>query len=262
MLRALWTSSTGMTTQQLYVDTIANNLANVNTNGFKKNRIDFQDLLYQTIRSPGASSSEGTQLPTGVMVGLGVKPEATQKIFSQGPLAETSNSLDVAIEGDGFFQILKPNGDTAYSRSGAFKVDSQGRLVTSDGFVLQPEITVPADTTAVSVGQDGTVEATVAGATTPTNIGQLTLAKFINPAGLQSEGKNLYLETVASGTPTVGNPGANGYGTLAQGFLELSNVQVVEEMVDLIVAQRAYEINSKSIQTSDDMLRLVAGLKR
>lgn len=262
MIRALWTSSTGMKAQQFYVDTIANNLANVNTNGFKKSRVDFQDLLYQTIRTPGSSSSEGTQLPTGVNVGLGVRPVATQKLHSQGPLAETGNPLDFAIEGEGFFQIIKPNGDTAYTRDGAFKLDSEGRIVTSDGFLLEPEITVPDNTISISVGFDGTVEAEVAGNAEPTNIGQITLARFINPAGLKPDGKNLYLETAASGVPDVGIPGEDGKGTITQKFLELANVQVVEEMVNLITAQRAYEIDSKCITTSDDMLRTAGGLKR
>lgn len=262
MLRSLWTSSTGMISEQFHVDTIANNLANVNTSGFKKARVDFQDLLYQTIRNPGASSSEGTELPTGVMVGLGVKPIATQKIYAQGSLAETSNSLDIAIEGDGFFQILRPNGETAYSRDGAFKLDSQGRICNSEGYLLQPEITIPADTTSISIGADGVVEALIAGNAEPTNIGQITLAKFINPAGLHNEGKNLLTESQASGTPVTGTPGEEGFGTVLQGFMEMSNVQVVEEMVDLIVAQRAYEVNSKCITTADEMLRTANGLKR
>ena len=262
MLRSLWTSASGMISQQLYVDTISNNLANVNTNGFKKSRIDFQDLLYQTIRNPGASSSEGTELPTGVLVGLGVKPIATQKIYSQGSLAETTNPMDMAIEGDGLFQILRPNGETAYTRDGAFKIDSQGRICNSEGYLLQPEITIPADTISVSIGADGVVEAQVAGNAEPTNIGQITLAKFINPAGLHNEGKNLLIETQASGTPVVGTPGEEGFGTVLQGFMEMSNVQVVEEMVDLIVAQRAYEVNSKTISTADDMLRTASNLKR
>lgn len=262
MLRALSIGATGMQAQALNIDVISNNLANVNTTGFKRNRADFQDLLYQTIRPPGVASAQGTQVPTGIQLGMGVKPAATQKLFIQGDYQHTGNALDMAIEGDGFFQILQPNGEIAYSRAGSFKLDNEGRVVTSDGFLMEPEIVVPPDTVALSLGTDGTVSVMLAGEIEPDEIGNIELARFINPAGLQSIGRNLYLPTGASGEPLVGVPGMEGLGTISQHYLEMSNVSVVQEMVDMITAQRAYEINSKSIQTADNMLQIAVGLKR
>ncbi len=262
MIRSLWSASTGMQAQTLNIAVISNNLANVGTSGFKKSRADFQDLLYQTLRSPGVSSSANTQVPTGIQVGHGVRPAATQKMFSQGEFSHTQNELDIAIEGGGFFQIIQPNGETGYSRAGTFKLDSDGRMVTSDGFSIEPEITIPADTVGISIGTDGTVSVLLAGDNQPSEIGTIELAQFINPAGLKSIGRNLYITTAASGDATTGIPGEAGYGTIAQGYLELSNVSVVDEMVNMIVAQRAYEINSKTIQASDKMLETATNLKR
>jgi len=262
MIRALWTAATGMKAQQQYVDVIANNLANVNTTGFKKSKVDFQDLLYQVLRASGTSVVEGSQIPTGIEVGHGVRQVATSKIFTQGDIAQTGNSLDVTIEGDGFFQILQPDGTIAYSRDGAFKMDSQGRMVTSDGFALEPAITIPAETTDVNIGTDGTISVITAGSSAPTTVGQITLAKFVNPAGLKSLGRNLYDSTTASGEPTIGTPGLSGLGTLSQGFLEMSNVKVIEEMVNMIIAQRAYEVNAKAIQAGDDMLSIANNIRR
>jgi len=262
MMRALWTGATGMQTQQLSMDVIANNLANVNTAGFKRGRSDFQDLLYQTMRLAGTASSTNTKVPTGIQVGHGARPVAVQKIFLQGDFMQTQNELDMTIEGKGFFQIRTPDGETAYSRSGAFKLDSDGRVVTSDGYPVEPEITIPDDTINTTIGPDGTVSVLQAGQTVPAQVGNLELAMFPNQAGLKSIGRNLYVETDGSGAPTTGTPGQDGFGTIAQGFLEMSNVSVVEEMVNMIVSQRAYEINSKVIQTSDDMLQVANQLKR
>jgi flagellar basal-body rod protein FlgG len=262
MMRSLWSAATGMTAQQTNIDVIANNLANVNTVGFKGSRVDFQDLVYQTYAEPGAAATEGTQIPTGVQVGLGTRYAAIQRIYSPGELRQSGNMLDAAIEGDGFFQIRMPDGRTAYTRDGAFKLDGQGRLVNSDGHPLDPEITIPADAAHVTIGSDGTVSASVAGQDEAQQIGQITLAKFLNPAGLSSVGRNLLLPTAASGEAVTGAPGSEGIGTLAQGFLELSNVSIIEEMVNMIVAQRAYEVNSKCIQVADEMLALANGLHR
>ena len=262
MIRSLWSAATGMQAQTLNIDVISNNLANVSTSGFKKSRADFQDLLYQTLRSPGVSSSADTQVPTGIQVGHGVRPAATQKMFTQGEFQTTENELDMAIEGDGFFQVVQPNGETAYTRAGSFKIDSDGRVVTSDGFPMEPEITIPTDAISLSIGTDGTVSVLLANETEGTEIGQIELADFTNPAGLKSIGRNLYLPTASSGDATVGTPGEDGYGTIAQGYLELSNVSVVDEMVNMIVAQRAYETNSKTIQASDEMLQTATNLRR
>jgi len=262
MIRSLWSASTGMQAQTLNIDVISNNLANVGTSGFKKSRADFQDLLYQTLRSPGVSSSADTQVPTGIQVGHGVRPSATQKMFTQGEFSNTQNELDLAIEGGGFFQVIQPSGETGYTRAGTFKLDSEGRMVTSDGFPLEPEVTIPADTVSISIGTDGTVSVLLAGDNQPAEIGNIDLAQFINPAGLKSIGRNLYVPTAASGDASTGVPGELGFGTLAQGYLELSNVSVVDEMVNMIVAQRAYETNSKTIQTSDQMLETATNLKR
>jgi flagellar basal-body rod protein FlgG len=260
MIRSLWISKTGLEAQQLNVDVIANNLANVSTNGFKRQRPIFEDLLYQTLRQPGAQSSQLTQYPTGLQIGTGVTPVATVRIFTEGNLQQTGNTLDLAIEGRGFFQILLPDGSTAYTRDGAFQLDSQGQVVTASGYQLQPAITIPSDALSVTIGADGTVSVTQPGSTNPTQVGNIQLADFVNPAGLQSKGENLFLETASSGPPTVNDPGTNGLGTLAQGYVETSNVSVTEELVNLITAQRAFEINSRAIRTSDEMLARLAQL--
>lgn len=262
MIRSLWTAASGMKSQSLNIDVISNNLANVNTTGFKSSRADFQDLLYETLRQAGTSSSESTDVPTGIQVGHGSRPVAAHKIFTQGDFQQTKNELDIAIEGGGFFQILQPNGETAYTRDGAFKMDRDGRMVTPDGFVMEPEIAIPSDSISLSIGLDGTVSVMQAGSNSPTEIGTITLARFVNPAGLHSIGRNLYLPTNASGDAIVGTAGEDGLGTLAQGFLEMSNVSVVDEMVKMITAQRAYEINSKAIQAADDMLQQANNIKR
>ncbi|MBW1644794.1 MAG: flagellar basal-body rod protein FlgG [Deltaproteobacteria bacterium] len=262
MIRALWSASTGMQAQQLSIDVVANNLANVNTSGFKKSRPDFQDLLYQAYSQPGTLSAAGNELPTGIQIGLGTKPVAVYKIFTQGDYAETGNELDMAIDGHGFFQILQPDGTTAYTRAGSFKLDSTGAIVTADGYPLQPPITIPTDTTSITISNDGTVSVVQAGQTTSTQVGTIELGWFSNPSGLKALGKNLFLETDASGPATLGTPGNDGLGTISQGFLEMSNVVVVDEMVKMIVGQRAYEINSKAIQTADEMLQTANNIKR
>jgi flagellar basal-body rod protein FlgG len=262
MIRSLWTSATGMQAQELNIDVIANNLANVNTSGFKKSRAEFQDLLYQILRPAGAASSQDTTIPTGIQLGHGARPSAVQKIFTQGDFQNTKNELDWSIEGDGFFQIELPNGETSYSRSGEFKLDADGRIVNPDGFLLVPEISVPTDTVSINVGMDGTVSVIQADDATPVEIGTIQLARFVNASGLRSLGRNLYSPTEASGDEIVGTPGENGFGTISQGFLEMSNVSVVDEMVNMITAQRAYETNSKVIQTADDMLQMANNLKR
>jgi len=255
MMRSLFVSATGMGAQQRQIDTVANNLANVATVGFKKSRNNFQDLLYQIDRAAGSPSSQNTTIPVGIHSGHGVKHISTEKIFTQGDMKNTGSELDVAIEGVGFFQILQPNGAIAYSRSGNFQKDQNGRMVTQDGFPVEPEIVIPQDARQVQVGLDGTVSVLVGEETLPTPIGTIQLARFVNPAGLAPLGKNLYSPTAASGNAVVENPGVNGMGTLNQYFLELSNVSVVDEMINMIIAQRAYEVNSKAIQTSDDMLQ-------
>ncbi|GAA8730797.1 flagellar basal-body rod protein FlgG [Helicobacter pylori] len=262
MLRSLYSATSGMLAQQTHIDTTSNNIANVNTTGFKKSRADFNDLFYQAMQYAGTNTSNTTLSPDGMEVGLGVRPSAITKMFSQGSPKETENNLDVAITGKGFFQIQLPDGTTAYTRSGNFKLDEQGNLVTSEGYLLIPQITLPEDTTQVNIGVDGTVSVTQGLQTTSNVIGQITLANFVNPAGLHSMGDNLFSITNASGEAIVGNPDSQGLGKLRQGFLELSNVRLVEEMTDLITAQRAYEANSKSIQTADAMLQTVNSLKR
>lgn len=254
MIRSLYIAKTGMEAQQTQLDTISHNLANVSTNGFKRGHVVFEDLIYQNLRQAGANSSEQTQLPTGLQVGLGVRPVATSRIFSQGNLQQSSNPLDVAIKGQGFFQIQLPDGTTGYTRDGSFQVDAQGQLVTNAGYVVQPGITIPANAQSLTIANDGTVSAQLPGQATPQVIGQLQLASFVNPAGLEPKGQNLFGETAASGTPNAGAPGANGLGSLQQGYVETSNVNVVEELVAMIQTQRAYELNSKAIQTSDQML--------
>jgi len=260
MIRGLYTAATGMLAQQLNLDVIANNLANVNTTGFKRSRAEFQDLLYQTLRAAGTETEGGQQIPTGIQIGMGVKPIAVDKMFSQGDYAETSRPLDLAIEGEGFFRVLR-NGTEVYTRAGSFKLNSNGTIVDAEGNPLQPEFTVPADTVQLSVDTGGNVTAL------DTNGGELattrlTLVRFQNPGGLLALGKNLYQATNASGSAIEGSPGEEGFGTIAQGFLEMSNVQVVTEMVNMIVAQRAYEVNSKAIQVADEMLGMAANVKR
>lgn len=254
MIRSLWIAKTGLEAQQTSMDVISNNLANVSTTGFKRARAVFEDLLYQTIRQPGAQSSEQTQLPSGLQLGTGVKPVATERIFTQGNLQQTGNAKDVAIQGNGFFQVLMPDGTTSYTRDGSFQMDSNGQLVTASGYTVQPAITIPADAQTLTIASDGVVSVTQAGSSASVTVGTLQLATFINPAGLQSLGENLYAETASSGSPSTNTPGSNGAGTLNQSYVETSNVNVVEEMVNMIQTQRAYEINSKAIQTSDEML--------
>jgi len=260
MIRSLWISKTGMDAQQTQMDVISNNLANVSTSGFKRSRAVFEDLLYQTIRQPGASSSQQTQLPTGLQVGTGVRPVATARVFTQGALQQTGNSLDVAVNGQGFLQVQMPDGTTGYTRDGSLHMDHQGQIVTSNGFPILPAITIPPGAQTITIGQDGIVSVTLAGAVAPTQAGSLQLTNFVNAAGLQAIGQNLYTETAASGTPNAGTPGTNGLGLLSQGYVETSNVNVVEELVSMIQTQRAYEINSKAIQTSDQMLQKLSQL--
>ncbi len=257
MSQALWVAKTGLDAQHTRMSIISHNLANVNTTGFKRGRGIFADLLYQTVRQPGAATSEDSQLPTGLMLGTGVRLAATEKTFSQGNILQTDNNLDIAIQGRGFFQILRPDGLIAYTRDGSFQVDSTGTIVTADGLTLQPGITVPDETLSLTIGSDGTVTALVSGSTSPTQIGTLELADFINPAGLQPVGDNLFLETAASGDVQTGQPGQSGLGMTVQGALESSNVNVVEELVNMIETQRAYEMNSKAIATTDQMLQFV-----
>lgn len=254
MIRSLWIARTGLDAQQTQLDVISNNLSNVSTNGFKRARAVFEDLLYQNMRQPGAQSSQQTQLPTGLQLGTGVRPVATARVFTQGNLQKTDNALDIAINGNGFLQILLPDGTTGYTRDGSFQKDNQGQIVTSDGYPLQPNITIPADALTVSIGTDGTVSVTQPGTAAATQIGSIQLASFVNPGGLQSIGQNLFLETAASGTPTPNTPGTNGVGSVNQGYVETSNVNVAEELVTMIQTQRAYELNSKVISTSDAML--------
>lgn len=262
MMRALWTAGSGMSAQQTNIDVISNNLANVNTTGFKKSRVDFQDLVYQNLRDPGAPSGQGGQLPTGLQLGHGVRPVATQRIHTQGSYQQTGNSLDIVIEGNGFLQVTLPDGSIAYTRDGALKKDGEGQIVTSEGYLLEPQITIPENALTVSISSDGIVSVTISGDSAPQEIGQIELATFVNPAGLNSIGRNLLTETAASGAPVTGTPGEDGLGTITSGYLEMSNVQVVEEMVNMIVAQRAYETNSKAIQASDEMLQQANNLRR
>ncbi len=264
MVRSLWTSASGMTGQQFNIDTIANNLSNVNTSGFKKNRADFEDLLYQTKKLAGTPATEVTLVPTGVQVGHGVKVGATQKVFTQGSLQNTGNVSDLAIEGEGFFKVLLYDGTYGYSRDGAFKIDSNGQLVTSNGYRVVPEVILPEGfiRESLSISQDGRVTVKVPGNDDPILVGQMELYRFINPTGLQAIGENLYKISGASGDPIAGRPGYDGMGKTIHRFLEMSNVSIVQEMVNMIVAQRAYEFNSKAIQTSDTMLGIAANLKR
>ncbi len=260
MLPSLWISKTGLDAQQTQLNVIANNLANVSTNGFKQSTAVFQDLLYQTVRDPGAQSSQTTELPAGLQIGTGVTPISTERLHTQGNLQQTGNALDMAIQGQGFFQIQMPDGTLAYSRDGSFHTNSQGQLVNSSGFQLIPAVTIPANAQTVTISQDGVVSVTQPGAVNPATVGTIQLANFINPAGLSSAGQNLYQETIASGTPTTSPAGLNGMGTLNQGYVETSNVDVAAQLVQMIQTQRAYELNSKSITTSDQMLQALTQL--
>lgn len=260
MMRSLWIAKTGMEAQQTQLDHISHNLANSATNGYKKSHAVFEDLMYQNMRQAGANSTEQTTLPTGLQVGLGTRAVATSRSFTQGNLQQSGNSLDIAIRGNGFFEVQMPDGTTGYTRDGAFQVNNQGQLVTNNGFLVQPGITIPANATSITVGQDGTVSVVTPGQATPQTVGQLQLTNFINPAGLEPKGQNLFAETAASGTPNTGAPGQENFGALQQGFVETSNVNVVEELVGMIQTQRAYELNSKAIQTSDQMLQRLSQL--
>jgi len=261
-MQALWISATGMKAQEMRINVIAHNLANVNTTGYKASRLELEDLAYETLKAQGAQAAGGTQIPTGIQIGLGVRLSAIQKNFLQGDYQQTQNPLDLAIQGRGFFQVMLPDGTLAYTRAGTFKISQDGTLVTSEGYPLQPEIVVPREGQTITVLPDGTVSVSLPGETAPRELGRIELADFVNPAGLKAMGRNLFVATEASGDPITGNPGEEGFGTIAQGFLEMSNVDLVGEMVELIMAQRAYEINSKVIQAADDMLTSTVNLKR
>lgn len=254
MIRSLWIAKTGLDAQQTNLDVISHNLANVSTNGYKRQRAVFEDLLYQNLRQPGAQSTQQTQVPSGLMLGVGVRPIATEHIHTQGSLQRTDNPLDIAINGQGFFQIQMPDGTLAYTRDGAFQRDSTGQLVTSSGYPVSPAITIPQDAISITISRDGIVSVTQTGSAAPVQVGTIQLATFVNNGGLQSVGENLYVETASSGTPTPNTPGSNGAGLLNQGMVETSNVNVAEELVTMIQTQRAYEMNSKAVQTSDAML--------
>jgi len=262
MIRALRTGASGMIGQQLNVDTIANNLSNVNTTGFKKSKVEFQDVLYQNVRRAGTNVATENVVPVNLEIGYGSKPISTSRIFSEGELQPTDQPLDLTISGPGFFQITMPDGSIAYTRDGSFKLSSDGRIVTNDGFFLIPELTIPQDATEISFGMDGTAQVKLPNQAEPQELGRVELAKFLNPGGLNAIGHNLFVVSASTGDPILGNPSQNGFGELAQGYLEMSNVEVVEEMVNMIIAQRAYEINSKAIQTADDMASLANNLKR
>jgi flagellar basal-body rod protein FlgG len=262
MMRALWTAASGMGVQQSNLDVIANNIANSNTNGFQTSRADFQDLMYQTLRLQGAKNESGNMVPTGIQIGNGAMLAAVQKVFLQGDLEQTQGQLDVAIEGNGFIEVDLPSGTKAYTRAGSFKTDSQGRICTSDGYLIDPNITIPQNATSVSIASDGTVSAQISGQVAPQQIGNILLYTFPNLAGLSAMGQNLYTETEASGNPVSGTPGQNGLGTILQGYLELSNVNIMGEMVNLIIGQRAYEANSKTIQAADEMLQMANNVRR
>ena len=254
MIRSLWIARTGLDAQQTQLDVISNNLANVSTNGFKRGRAVFEDLLYQTLRQPGAQSSQQTQIPSGLQLGTGVRPVSTARIFTQGNIQKTDNSLDVAVQGNGFFQVLLPDGTTGYTRDGSFQKDNQGQIVNANGYPLQPAITIPAQALTVTVATDGVVSITLPTTTAPVQIGTIQVATFVNNGGLQSVGENLYLETASSGTATPNTPGTNGSGVVVQNYVEASNVNVAQELVLMIQTQRAYELNAKVVTTSDQML--------
>jgi len=260
MIKSLWTAKTGLEAQQFQLDVVTNNLANVSTNGFKRSRAVFEDLLYQNLRQPGAWATNQNSLPSGLQVGAGVRPVATERLHTQGNLMQTGNSRDLAIDGNGFFQVLMPDGNIAYTRDGSFQLDQNGQLVTAGGYPLEPAILIPDNALSITIGQDGIVSVTQPGSNLSEQVGQLTLSTFVNEAGLQTIGQNLYLETTASGPRNENLPGMNGAGRLYQGYVETSNVNVVEEMVNMIQTQRAYEINSKAVQASDEMLARLAQL--
>ncbi|MEL7967127.1 flagellar basal-body rod protein FlgG [Vreelandella neptunia] len=260
MIKSLWTAKTGLESQQTKLDVISNNLANVSTNGFKRSRPVFEDLLYQNMRQPGAQNNIQDRLPSGMQIGTGVRAVATERLHTQGSLEQTENSRDLAIDGQGFFQVLMPDGTTAYTRDGSFQLNQNGQMVTANGYPVEPAIFLPANALSVSVGEDGTVSVRQPGVAQDNEVGQITVSTFINPAGLESLGGNLYLETGASGAPNENIPGINGAGRLFQGYVETSNVNVVEEMVNMIQTQRAYEINSKAVSTSDEMLARLSQL--
>ena len=260
MIRSLYVAKTGLEAQQTQLDVVSNNLANVGTTGFKRSRAVFEDLMYQNLRQVGGQTSDQTRLPSGLQVGTGVHVVATERIHAQGNMTKTDNPKDIAINGSGFFQVLMPDGTTSYTRDGSFQTDKDGQLVTASGFTIQPPITIPQNATSMTVGRDGIVSVTQAGSTATVQVGQLQLATFLNPAGLESKGENLYTETDSSGAPNLLNPGLDGAGILSQGYTEASNVNVVEELVNMIATQRAYEINSKAVQSSDQMLQRLAQL--
>ena len=263
MMKSLYTSATGMQAHQTVVDVTANNLANVDTTGFKRSQVEFQDLLYQTVRAAGTQGAIGYEVPTGIQIGSGVRTSGISKVFTPGVLENTNNDFDISIQGQGFFQILMPNGDFRYTRDGSFRTNSTGNLVTADGYSINPPITIPADTLSMTVGSDGTVSVITAGApTTATTVGNIALTRFPNPSGLSSEGRNLFAETTASGPQLQGIPGSNGLGSLTQGFLERSNVQVVTELIRLITAQRAFEASQRAVLTSDQMLQTTNNMIR
>ena len=262
MIRALYSAASGLEAQQLTIDVIANNLANVNTAGYKQSRSEFQDLLYQNVRASGAASSTSTDLPVGLQVGLGSRPVATSRLFSQGDFRQTGNPLDLVIEGNGFFQVRLPSGEIAYTRAGSFHLNREGSVVTADGNPIDPQSTIPNDALTITVGTDGTVSVTQPGQSQAQQVGTIQLALFQNPAGLNAMGKNLFMPTTSSGEPITGPAGENGIGTINQGFIEQSNVSVVEEMVNMIVGQRAYEINSKVVRTADEMLQTMNNVIR
>ncbi len=261
MIKAMRTAATGMVAQQLNIDNIANNLSNVNTTGFKRSKVEFQDILYQNLRKAGTATAINSSVPTNLDVGYGTRAVATVREFSVGDYVQTNNALDLAISGNGFFQISMPDGTTSYTRDGAFKLSADGQIVTSDGFFLTPEISIPEDAMSISVTVDGEVSVLIAGSSDPQTVGTIELAKFINPAGLSAVGHNLYIETAASGSPILGQPSLDGLGKIDQGYLEMSNVQVVDEMVNMIVAQRSYELNSKVIRTGEEMAQVINNLK-
>ncbi|MFQ5705965.1 MAG: flagellar basal-body rod protein FlgG [bacterium] len=262
MIRSLRTAALGMSAQSLRVDNIANNLANVNTTAFKKSTIEFQDLFYQSFRPAGVKDQSNAEIPTELQIGHGNRPVATIKNFSQGDVVNTGNALDLSLNGEGFFQIQRPDGSIVYTRDGSFNLSSKGQIVNSSGLLLDPETSIPEEAVSINVGSDGNISVLLPGESTPQEVGQIELAKFINPAGLKSIGGNLYEATAASGEPTLGTPGSDGIGSVLQGFLEKSNVEVVQEMVELIVAQRAYEINAKAIRTAEQMMEIANNIKR
>ncbi|HEV2621295.1 MAG TPA: flagellar basal-body rod protein FlgG [Frateuria sp.] len=257
MFSSLWVAKTGLDAQQTRMDVVSHNLANANTTGFKSSRAAFQDLVYQNLRQPGGQTTEQTAAPSGLMLGTGVRVVGNEKLFTQGNIEQTGNSLDLAIQGRGFLQVTMPDGTTAYTRDGSLHMDQNGQIVTANGYAVEPAITIPANAQSITIGSDGTVSITLPGQAAPQQVGTVQLADFINPAGLQPNGDNLYLETASSGTPQPGQPGLNGLGTLSQGALESSNVNVVEQMVDMIETQRTYEMNSKAISAADQMLQFL-----